>query len=257
MDPHLQSLVFRQQQIVEMIFALDRSPGGFAQDQGGGLEIYQQNLIFTAARALSSTYPVLEKMLGAETLTSIAARLVNTVPPSTGDWADWGESVGKLLATTPLIESHPYLPDMADLEWKVHQVVRKAVQPVALPSLSRLTEKNLHAVYIRLAPSLQLMRSVFPVDELWFAHQPRDGEFRLDMDALTQAIAQQQGDCLLAIYQQHQMPRLRRVSSSQFQWLSDIESGFSVAELIDRHQQANFIKYFTEAIENNWIERLL
>ncbi len=256
MSTFRQGLLQRQQQLVERIFAFIEPHRSIAPDTHQGIRIYQNNLLMTATRALSITYPVIEKMVGKQTLTALAKLLLHRDPPDSGDWAEWGESLAELLTTTELVQQAPYLFDMAQLEWKIHQVSRCPEQAVNLATLSRLTDYDLARVYIRLSPAIALQHSNYPIDALWRAHQTRNDYFQINQRELKKAIQQHQGACLLLIYQQHQVAQLKRVTPQEYRWLQDILAGYSIAELLDQHPEFDFVAWFSSAIQENWIEQL-
>ena len=250
------SLARRQQQLVQEIFDFSASPLLVPSRSRAGVQTYQNNLLMTAARALTITYPVIEKMLGAEAIRVLAKSLLDMKPPSSGDWAEWGGDLADALTLTPIIQDYPYLYGMAKLEWKLHQVGRSKDQTINLASINRLTDNDLSGVWIQLVDALSLQKSTYPLDILWKAHQSQDTNFQLDIETLAQAIHEHQGPCCLMIYKQHQIAKFKSLSEQEFQWLTDIYSGYSIADLLDRHPSVDFAHWFSSAIEQNWIKEL-
>jgi len=251
------SVMSRQQSLVASIFAMRTEPEQRSDPTfEKGLKIYRNNLLMTAARSLSFTYPVLEKMLGHEAMVAIAREVLNVSPPGTGDWADWGGELAEWMASGSLAEDYPYLPDMARLEWLMHTAARSESTPFEAASLSRLSEDALETVYLRLAPSFGLIRSDFPVDVLWHAHQVRDASFQLDETALEKALSRHQGACFLRVSQQNDRPRMMQISRNEYHWLMDVAHGIALSELIDRHPDFDFINWLPRAIQDGVLKGL-
>lgn len=257
MKPELHTLEARQQELVKMIFSIQAEPQPVAASAfDRGLKIYRNNLLMTATRSLSLSYPVLEKMLGKDAIRVLARDLLQRSPPRTGDWAEWGGGLAERLSQSPLIEAHPYLPDIAHLEWLVHQASRAESPPLVLAELSRLSEQPAENVRFRLAPSIALLKSDFPVDLLWQAHQPQDEEFELDAPALATALSKQSGPCTVLVFQQNQVARVKRLSEAEYRWVHDMAQANSLAELLDRHPDFDFINWLSQAIKEGLLEGL-
>lgn len=242
-------LAQRQAQMVERIFCLQNATSE-------GLKIYQNNLLFTAARALSISYPVLEKLLGQETLITLAQRLLQLESPNSGDWADWGEQLAELIQQTELAREHPYLKDMARLEWQLHRLARQSSANLDRNSLSLLETQDLANVWISLSPEIRLSHSELPIDQIWLAHKSIEDREHLNSEALADAIQQHSGHCFLVLYQELHKPTLKRINEAEFRWLDDIRQGLSIEQLLDQHPDFDFVQWLSKAVERNWIKHL-
>ncbi|BFM15482.1 hypothetical protein R50073_16650 [Maricurvus nonylphenolicus] len=251
------ALADRQQQLIAMIYGLQKAAPKYSEGFARGLQVYQNNLLATAARALSISYPVIEQLLGHVAMTVLARMLLQSSPPATGDWADWGGDLKELLLTSSLIEEHPYLADMAQLEWAVHNASRSAHRPLVQASLSHLADTPVERIGFCLADSVQVMASDFPVDIIWRAHQPTEESLQLDSDLLARELQQHQGRCHLIIHRQGNAPRLQRISDAEYAWCCDVLQGNSLGQLLDRHPQFDFSHWLSNALENQWIEQLV
>lgn len=256
--PHEQHvLAARQQMLIAMIYGVQKDNPKYSEGFSRGLKIYQNNLLATATRALSVSYPVIEKMLGQEAMGALARRLLETSRPDTGDWADWGADLKELLLTTSLIEEHPFLFDMARLEWFLHEAARAQEQPLVTDSLSLLADVPVEQLRLQLASSVHVLTSDYPVDILWKAHQEVDTLFGLDANALASELQEQQGQKHLIVFQQHGIPRLQRISEEDYVWFCDLFEGRSLGELLDRHPHFDFSRWLSTAVTHQWIEQLV
>ena len=225
--------------------------------QTAGLAIYQNNLLMTAARALSISYPVIEKMVGEQTIVALARHLLQHQQPSSGDWADWGSALATTLDKTPLVEGAPYLPDMATVEWLMHNVARSPTPVLQAETLTLLASHAPDTLYFELPDALTTFHSVIPIDVLWHAHQSQDGEFSLDQEALADALKNASGDCFLVIYQHDLRATIERISEDEFAWLNDIHHGRNLAELLDTHPNFDFAEWLKKASRLSQIKALV
>ncbi|MBB6522251.1 putative DNA-binding domain-containing protein [Pseudoteredinibacter isoporae] len=242
-------LARRQAQLVDRIFCLK-------ENQSKGLAIYQNNLRFTAARALSISYPVLEKLLGQETMVALAQSLLQQESPNSGDWADWGGQLAEFIGNTEFIQDHPYVDDIARLEWKLHELGRQRSSTLERDSLALLESHDLENVHIELNPDIDIYHSALPVDQIWLAHDAIENASALDETALAEAFRQYPGECFLLLYRRQYKPDLLRLNEDTFYWFQDIKQGLNLEQLLDRHPEFDFVHWLAKAVENNWIHRL-
>ncbi len=251
------TLVSRQQMLISMIYGLQKANPKYSEGFSRGLRIYQNNLQATASRALSVSYPVVDKLLGGEAMQALARMLLQSTPPATGDWADWGEDFKELLLSTPLVEENPFLFDIARLEWLLHRVSRASARPLVKDSLSLLADRPVEQLRFQLAGSVHVLASDYPVDILWKAHQEVDTLFQLDAYSLARELEEQQGPCHLIIFQQDKAPRMQRISEDDYAWFCDVLEGHNLSDLLDRHPQFDFSRWLSTALEHQWIEQLV
>jgi hypothetical protein len=255
-----EALADRQQQLIAMIYGLQKTNPKYSEGFARGLQVYQNNLLASAARALSISYPVIDQLLGREAVQVLARMLLQTSRPATGDWADWGGELKELLVTTPLIEAHPYLPDMAQLEWLFHNSSRSIHRPLEQASLSRLADTPVEQIRFGMSDSVQVMASEFPVDIIWQAHQlaQQNGEAsQLDTDFLARELQLHQGRSYLVIHRLGDMPRVQKISEAEYNWFCDVLQGNNLGLLLDQHSQFDFSSWLSRAVENQWIEKLI
>ena len=115
--------VSQQRALLQAIFA---ATGEQPEFDPRGLEIYRRNLHASAARALSISYPTTTQLLGEELMGLFAAQHIRLVGKSTFDWADWGRQFPYWLKQHPISTEHPYLADIAHLDWAIHRADRAA-----------------------------------------------------------------------------------------------------------------------------------
>lgn len=251
-------LASQQQELLSMIFNMQFDvPDHVSPAFSKGLQVYQNNLLMTATRSLSLTYPVIEKMLGHDALVILTRKLLKMSPPDSGVWAEWGGQLPVIIKNSILAQEYPYLVDMASLEWNMHQSERSAYRPLEKSSLSKLADASPDALRIGLSGSVILLRSNFPIDDFWFAHQSDGDAFELNQDVLAEAISHFEGERYLMIYQHHQLPRIKQITSAEYLWMADVLNGCTLSELLARYPDFEFLGWLAKAIQDDYLECLM
>ena len=255
MQSELDILSRRQEALITLIFnkqAISQSDGEDLVNKG--LKIYQNNLLMTAVRALSLKYPVVDKMIGREALSTLTQQLLHMELPMTGDWADWGKHLSSLIQTTELHDQHPYLTEVASFEWFLHETARGVASELNVNSLARLSEPNLKNVSIQLSKSLKVLSFQYPVDEIWMLHQLSENQ----IDTYELAVLLKEPTALhhIVIYQREAVPCVERLTEQENAWLIDVLAGLSLEELLDKYVNFDLSDWLSVAIEEQWLEGL-
>ena len=178
--PDLQKEALRQQMLLRALWR-DARPGvvaGWLRDGPRferGLQAYQANAGAVAERALAAAYPTIAQLLGDESFALLARHHWRERPPALGDIGEWGAALPAFLADREQLAEEPYLPDVARLEWAVHQAERAAD---ALPpvDLALLAEGDPEHLQLQLQPGSAVIDSAHPVHSIWHAHRSAEPE---------------------------------------------------------------------------------
>jgi hypothetical protein len=136
-----------QKAFLEGIFTLDTPSAVLDQIQpslklaaADHLEIYRGSIFGTLTKALAETYPVCRQLVGDLCFDQITTLFIQKFPSVSPDLYEYGEEFPTFLASLDPLQSLPYLPDVARLEW-VWQSVFHYAKPVGfdLQTLSTLT----------------------------------------------------------------------------------------------------------------------
>ena len=141
-----------------------------------GLVAYRANGLAAAERALAAAYPTLALMVGDEALAGLAHQLWRQRPPDRGDLACWGAGLAGLISTQPWLADWPWLPDMARLDWAVHQCEAAADAPADPLNLQALAADDAAEHVLLLRPGTALINSRWPLVALWQAHRLPPGQ---------------------------------------------------------------------------------
>ncbi len=140
-----------------------------------GLQVYQANGHGLAQRALNAVYPVLAQLIGGDSFAALARALWHTHPPERGDLAQWGGHLAAFIQRAEQLADEPYLPDVARLEWALHQCASAADAKAEPSSWVLLTAQDPAELTLTLAPGCTVLASAWPVTSIWQAHVQMDG----------------------------------------------------------------------------------
>jgi len=254
MSAEKQTLSNRQDTLMSLIFSGSDRVAVEATDKAGkGLEIYQNNLLMTAARALTLSFPVLNKMLGEQVMRMLAGRYLQMEPPATGDWGQWGADLPQLIRKSTLHSEYPFMAGVAELEWRLHLANRSQTPELNAASLSLLADPELDQLVFFPAAGLSLMESEYPLDQLWQLHQPSTNQIDPDSNQLLELLNADHVTGRFLIFQHQHLARIERLSEQEYRWMQDLIAGATVSELLDRHQQFDFASWLSRAVEQQWI----
>jgi uncharacterized protein (UPF0276 family) len=150
--------------------------------------IYRGNLHAHWTRALSSAYPVLRRLVGDEFFDALARVYGRAHPAPDPDLNRFGAALPDFLAGFAPAADHPYLPDVARLEWCVHEAWFAPEADTPSAALAGLAPDAFEAARAVLHPSLRLHASPWATVALWRAHQADGPDFPDELQARTHAL---------------------------------------------------------------------
>jgi hypothetical protein len=148
-----------------------------AEPADARLAVYHRGARANRGGALALAYPVVARLVGDSFFAEAAARFGDAFPSRSGDLRTYGAEFAAFLAQYPHARGLDYLPDVARLEWAVHQA-RDAADDRGFDfaALGAVPAERVGQVRIRLRPCVRLVASAHPVLAIWEANQEgRDG----------------------------------------------------------------------------------
>lgn len=159
------------------------------------LAVYRGNVVANAAKALGAAFPVAKQVVGDEFFEGLARRYWQQCPSTSGDLHDYGRDFSAFIAEFAPARDLPYLSDLTRLEWNVHEAYCAASAPRLDPSaLSKIPEQDMGSLELALLPGTALLRSAYPVVQIWTIHQAEyEGTFEVDWNVPQRALVAREG----------------------------------------------------------------
>lgn len=143
-----------QQALVDALLGRGEAPAGLSGGERG-LAAYRGNLVALSARALAVPFGRLRDALGAAEFASLAWTFWRVHPPERGDLGQWGGALAGFLVEHAGEASG--LPDLARLDWALHQAERAADAALDADSLALLEHTPPEALWLVLRPGVALL----------------------------------------------------------------------------------------------------
>lgn len=133
--------------------------------------VYRNNVAGSLVDALKAAFPTLVKLLGEEFFAAMALIFLRAHPPRSRILMLYGDQMPEFLERFQPVAHLGYLPDIA----RVDQALRESYHSADSTSLpeaefQRLLGQDIAALRLRLAPSLRLIRSRWPILSIWAAN---------------------------------------------------------------------------------------
>lgn len=146
-------------------------PGELSQQKR--LDIYRNNVFSNYRSALEAVYPAILSLVGADYFRQAAHRYVQRYRSASGDIHHYGQEFCELLSTLPGAAELAYLPDVARLEWSIHEAFHAANHERLDPSrLQTINPQDYPRLRFVLNPAARLLRSDYPIRRIWQLNLP-------------------------------------------------------------------------------------
>ena len=217
------------------------------------LDIYRNTARTAHIDALAQSYPCCKKILGKRYFKQIANEYFYKYPATSQNLNLYGESFPLFLQDW--IENHAelidyqYLPDMAKLEWAYEQAYYAKDDPLFdFNSLPTLHHDHYQYICFRPSASLSVLRSSYPIHEIWRANREQDKSQEID------AIS---GPQYLCIARDNFKPVVHKIDHACWWVIDKIQNGLSLGEcesLATRENiDAQLQKILPELVRRKWI----
>jgi hypothetical protein len=141
-------------------------------DAGGRFAIYRNNIHVSLIDALADRFPVVLALVGEEFFRAMARIYMLQHKPTSAMLAAYGDEFADFIGSHERAASLPFLSDVARLECAWSLSWAAADEPAVDRScLAQFDATQLAAACIRPHAATQLLRSAWPVADLWQAHQ--------------------------------------------------------------------------------------
>jgi len=205
---------------------------------GAGLDprrraaIYHHNALATFTGMIAATFPVLERLAGADWLRQVATEYMQRYPSRSGNLHHVGAHLGDYLERRLWGTQYEYFADVARLEWNYQEVlVAMERATLDLERLAAVAAERHDRIVFELAPAARLVASRFPLLAIWRANR---SESCADMQEGTVDLAAGPSRVLLIRRPDH--VELRELPQSDFEFLEACGRGQPlghIAETLD------------------------
>lgn len=133
--------------------------------------VYRNNVAGSLTRALEASFPTIRKLVGEEFFAAMAVVYLRAHPPRSRMLMLYGEDMPAFLLAFQPVAHLGYLPDVAHLDQAMRESYHAADSvPLAEAEFQRLLGQDIARLRLRLAPSLRLVTSRWPIFAIWAAN---------------------------------------------------------------------------------------
>jgi hypothetical protein len=133
--------------------------------------VYRNNVASSLTRVLEAGFPTVRQLVGDEFFAAMALIYLRAHPPRSRMLMLYGADFPQFLAGFPPVAHLGYLPDVARLELALRDSYHAAdSEPLSGAEFQRLLGTDISGLRLKLAPSLRILQSGWPVVAIWTAH---------------------------------------------------------------------------------------
>lgn len=146
------------------------------------LDVYTDGYTARIAESLKEVYEAVLHYLGEGMFARVAHDYAATRPSRNFDLGMAGGDFAVFLKSAKVTEKLPFLPDLAQLEWKVARAFHAHdTEPLDPAAMARFQPEDWEHLVFRFRPSVDLFRSSWPVVDLWRARRTPIAEIDLEL----------------------------------------------------------------------------
>ena len=191
------------------------------------LQIYQNNVIGSLARAMQLTYPLIVILTGESFAENVMRSFVRENPPREACLARYGEGFNEYIESYEPARGLPYLADVARLEWAMNESFYARDDSALDPSdLQNVLGSELADMTLCLRSSVRLMESRWPLPAIreFCLQEKRDESQTLDLD---------QGGCKVMIYRPFLSAEVESLNSPEYDFLKGVKDGRPLGDILE------------------------
>ncbi len=218
-----------------------------------GLQVYQANRAVLAGRTLAGTFPVVCELIGWPNFESLACHFWQQHPPQRGDMGQWGSQLPAFLEAAPQLADEPFLPDVARIEWALHDAADAPDAVLDAASFALLSDPDVkQPATMVFSPGVCTFSSAYPVASIIHAHfvdQPT-------LDEVAAKLRQGTGEDVL-VWRQNFKPEVRATPKAEYRFVCALQRGTALesalAETMAFDPAFDFTDWLTAAVQTGLI----
>jgi hypothetical protein len=148
------------------------------------LRIHRNHVLRSLGTALSATFPTVQALVGEEFFRGMARTFVASDLPQQPVLSEYGAGFARFVGGYAPATGLPYLADIARLDWALNVAFHSPAEPrLSSTDLASIPVEQLPAKSVSLAPGSAVLRSLYPIDRIWAAAQPRASGETVDLES--------------------------------------------------------------------------
>ena len=186
------------------------------------LQIYRHHVLTSLTDVLQATFPVVCRLVDERFFRYAADAYMRQYPPEAPCLFEYGAYFPAFLAAFPACRHLEYLADVARLEWALNTALHAEVRvPLDPAELGGLAPHNVAQLTFQFDPSVTLLDSPWPIDQIWRVNQTDDGVYApMDLNA---------GEVSLEIRRWEDDVGFRRLDHASYTFRTTLAAGHSLA----------------------------
>ena len=187
------------------------------------LSIYNNNITQNLKSVLKHTYQNTQKLIGDECFAQIATEYVFNNPATSGNLDDYGAGFCDFIYQK-LSSKLPYVKDIAKIEWMLQLSMNENDNFTDNSTLlSSLTPDELAELRPKLHPSVNMLKSNYPIYQIW----------QLLIGKSSQNINYNDGGEYICITKQSYLPSIDKISMKEYNFLEALTRNKSLLEIFE------------------------
>lgn len=160
---------------------------GFLNTQGGEdgeirLSVYANGYVARIHESLSETYETISHLLGKEKFMNLTTAYARAYPSQDYNLNHVGRDFSRFIHKSMLSQEYPFLEDLAFLEWELAQSFHSFDEAsLDLSAFAAIPQEEWENLRINFQPSVKIVRSKWPIHEIWMARKTPLTELNIDL----------------------------------------------------------------------------
>lgn len=208
------------------------------------LQVYRNNTFLSLTAALKTTFPVVCRLVDERFFNYAADAFIRERPPQAPCLSEYGSEFAEFLAAFPRAQPLKYLPDVARLEWAINEAYFAPNAPALDPGrIAAISHESYAELMFVMHPSCRLLVSDYPVDRIWWAHQP-GGDIESGIDVAARG-------CRLLIHRQGIDVRIATLDAAGFAFIAKLSEGRTLKDSYEASATVDNEFQLADALRNH------